>query len=186
MLYAKGWAGQLLEVALGATAGSLSEPDFREIGVELKNIPVTPAGQPRESTYICTVPLLDMSGQTWRTSNVWRKLARVLWIPIEANRQIPIGERCIGNPLLWSPDSEQEKILQSDWEHFAEHISMGQLDRITSRHGHYLQIRPKAANSKILSTGIGETGEFIQTLPRGFYVRALFTADILRKHYVVV
>lgn len=185
MLYAKGWAGQLLEIALGANAGSLSEPDFREIGVELKTIPVASTGQPRESTYICTVPLLEMSGQTWRTSNVWRKLARVLWIPIEANHQIPLGERCVGNPLLWSPDEEQEKILKSDWEYFAEHISQGKLDQITSRHGEYLQIRPKAAHAKILSMGIGKTGELIQTLPRGFYIRALFTADILRKHYVV-
>ena len=37
---AKGWAGQLLEEALGATAASLPEPDFQLIGVELKTIPI--------------------------------------------------------------------------------------------------------------------------------------------------
>ncbi len=184
-LYAKGWIGQLLETALGANAGSLSEPDFREIGVELKTIPINQAGQPKESTYICTVPLLDISSQTWRSSNVWRKLARVLWIPIEATPNIPLSERRIGNPLLWSPEPTQEKILQNDWETFAEQIAQGQLAKVSSKQGQYLQIRPKAAHSRVLCQGIGETGELIQTLPRGFYVRALFTAEILRRYYLL-
>ena len=34
--HAKGWIGQLLEKALGATAGSLPEPDFQQLGIELK------------------------------------------------------------------------------------------------------------------------------------------------------
>ena len=36
----KGWPGQLIEDALGASAASLPEPDFQLIGVELKTIPV--------------------------------------------------------------------------------------------------------------------------------------------------
>lgn len=31
----KGWVGQLVELALGADAQSLAEPDFRAIGVEI-------------------------------------------------------------------------------------------------------------------------------------------------------
>ncbi|NIR59038.1 MAG: DNA mismatch repair protein MutH, partial [Gammaproteobacteria bacterium] len=41
----KGWAGQLIESHLGATAGSLSEPDFQLIGVELKTLPVSANGE---------------------------------------------------------------------------------------------------------------------------------------------
>jgi DNA mismatch repair protein MutH len=183
-LYSKGWTGQLLEIALGATAASLSEPDFQLIGVELKTIPLSQTGLPRESTYICTVPLRDIHQQTWRTSNVWRKLARVLWIPIQAEPSIALENRRIGMPLLWSPTTEQEQILRQDWEDLAALISTGQLHQITSRHGQFLQIRPKAAHARVLCDSIGETGELTPTLPRGFYLRTTFTSSLLRAYFV--
>ncbi|MEG7688999.1 MutH/Sau3AI family endonuclease, partial [Listeria monocytogenes] len=36
----KGWVGMLLELYLGAMAGSKPEQDFPELGIELKTIPV--------------------------------------------------------------------------------------------------------------------------------------------------
>lgn len=51
----KGWQGQLLEAALGATASTLPAPDFMELGIELKSIPINRQGHPTESTYVCTV-----------------------------------------------------------------------------------------------------------------------------------
>jgi DNA mismatch repair protein MutH len=183
-LYAKGWIGQLLETALGATAASLSEPDFQTLGIELKTIPVSHAGLPRESTYVCTVQLRDIHLQTWHTSNVWRKLARVLWIPIEAEPTITIGDRRIGMPLLWSPNAEQEGLLRQDWEELTDLISTGQLHTITARYGKYLQIRPKAAHAGILCDSISETGEITQTLPRGFYLRTRFTASLLKTYFI--
>ena len=47
-------------------------------------------------------------------------------------------------------------------------IVLGQVERITARHGEVLQLRPKAANSKALTEAIGAQGEPILTLPRGF------------------
>ncbi|MFU8797327.1 MAG: DNA mismatch repair endonuclease MutH [Gammaproteobacteria bacterium] len=180
--HAKGWVGQLLETALGATAGSLSEPDFQLLGIELKTLPITSAGTPRESTYVCTVPLHNIHLYTWETSNVWRKLARVLWIPVET--EAAISDRRLGMPLLWSPTPEQRAVLQQDWTDFAERISMGQLETLTARHGKYLQIRPKAAHAGILCDSIGATGELTSTLPRGFYLRTTFTTQLLKNHYV--
>ena len=121
----KGWPGQLIEDALGASAASLPEPDFQLIGVELKTIPVDTRGRPRESTYVCSVPLDDASTSTWEESNVRRKLARVLWIPLLCGDALPIGERRVGSPLLWSPDPEEEAALRVDWEEFMELICVG-------------------------------------------------------------
>ena len=81
----KGLAGQLAERALGATAGSQDEPDFLELGIELKTLPVLPNGQPKESTYVCTLPLQTLADVDFEDSAVWRKLRRVLWLPIEAD-----------------------------------------------------------------------------------------------------
>lgn len=181
----KGWTGELLERQLGADAGSLAEPDFRAIGVELKTLPVDARGLPRESTYVCTVPLEEGLGQTWESSWVRRKLARVLWIPVEADPALPLPERRIGTPLLWSPDRRQEALLRRDWEELMEMVCLGELEKITARIGEVMQIRPKAANSRVRRGGIGSEGDRILTNPRGFYLRAGFTREILRRYYVL-
>ncbi len=179
----KGWVGQLLEAVLGADAASLAEPDFRTIGVEMKTVPLDSAGRPRESTYVCTVPLEHGIGETWASSWVRRKLARVLWVPVEADRDLPVAERRLGTPFLWSPDSEQESILRIDWEELMEMVCFGQLETITARFGRALQIRPKAANARTLAAAIGPEGERILTNPRGFYLRTSFTRAILDQHF---
>jgi len=179
LLRAKGWVGELIEISLGATAGSLPEPDFQNIGVELKTLPLNRNQQPKESTYVCTVSLTENEGKNWGTSLVKKKLSRVLWVPIEADPAIPLAERRVGSAILWSPTAKQEGILRNDWEELMDMIVMGKLDQLTALHGQYLQIRPKAANAKALRSGIDEQGDKIMTLPRGFYLRTFFTRQII-------
>ena len=181
--HAKGWMGQLLETSLGATASSRAEPDFQLINVELKTLPLTPSGKPKESTYVCTVPLSKLHEQEWATSWLKRKLQRVLWLPIEADKRIPLAERHIGNAILWSPSEAEATQLQQDWEELMELVCLGRLEEITSHMGRYLQIRPKGANSKALTTTLDEEGNTIQTLPRGFYLRPEFTQQIIQNNY---
>ena len=179
---AKGFAGQLLEECLGATAKSKSVPDFERIGVEMKSIPVSATGNPVESTYVSTTTLVDHFDLCWEQSRVRKKLYRVLWVPIQA-RPIPLPERRIGNALLWSPTSDEEIALRNDWEEHMERIRLGQVETITGRDGVVLQIRPKAADSRALTWGIDENGHRFRTLPRGFYLRPSFTAKILRQNF---
>lgn len=87
------------------------------------------------------------------------KLKRVLWIPVEGERSIPLAQRRVGSPLLWSPNEEEDRQLREDWEELMDMIVLGQVERITARHGEYLQIRPKAANAKALTEAIGARGE---------------------------
>lgn len=176
----KGWIGQLLEVHLGASAGNLSEPDFQNIGVELKTIPLTAKHKAKETTYVCTVPLLNNIGLTWENSCVYHKLSRVLWLPIEADPTIPVGQRRVGRGFIWSPSIEEMASLKNDWEEFMELISLGQVETITAHLGEHLQIRPKAANASVVTTGIGQNGMRKQTLPRGFYLRTSFTNQVLQ------
>ena len=55
----------------------MPEPDFQHIGVELKTLPVDQNFRPKESTYVCTVPLIRNAGAIWETSTVKLKLSRV-------------------------------------------------------------------------------------------------------------
>ena len=167
----KGWIGILLEIWLGASAGSKPEQDFAALGVELKTIPIDSSGRPLETTFVCVAPLTGNSGVTWESSHVRHKLKRVLWVPVEGDRAIPLAERRVGAPLLWSPSEEEDRQLRMDWEELMDLIVLGQVERITARHGEVLQLRPKAANSKALTEAVGARGEPILTLPRGFYLK---------------
>lgn len=179
----KGWIGVLLELWLGASAGSKPEQDFAALGVELKTIPIDSQGRPLETTFVCVAPLTGNTGITWETSHVKHKLKRVLWVPVEGDRAIPLAERRIGTPLIWSPSEEEDHQLRLDWEELMDMIVLGQVERITARHGEVLQLRPKAANSKALTEAIGMRGEPILTLPRGFYLKKNFTGALLARHF---
>jgi DNA mismatch repair protein MutH len=181
----KGWTGLLLERWLGASAGSKPEQDFAALGVELKTIPVDNAGRPLETTFVCVAPLTGNSGVVWETSHVRHKLKRVLWIPVEGSREIPLAARRVGSPLLWSPSDEEEHQLRMDWEELMDLIVLGRVESITARHGEVLQLRPKAANSKALTEAIGTEGQRILTLPRGFYLKKNFTRALLARHFLL-
>ena len=176
----KGWVGILLERALGATAGSKAEQDFSHLGVELKTLPINAEGYPLETTFVSLAPLVQNSGVKWENSHVRHKLSCVLWMPIEGSRHIPLRERHIGAPILWKPTTEQERQLKQDWEELMDLIVLGKLDQITARIGEVMQLRPKGANSRAVTKGIGKNGEIIETLPLGFYLRKEFTAGILK------
>lgn len=179
----KGWVGQLLEQVLGASAGSKAEPDFPHLAVELKTLPVDRHGKPLESTYVCVAPLTGVAGLQWHESWVCRKLQQVLWVPILAERQIPLAERMVGTAFLWQPSMQQQLALQQDWEELMEKITLGGINDIRGAQGKLLQLRPKAANSKALTAAVGAKGEPIRTLPRGFYLKASFTASLLQQQF---
>lgn len=179
----KGWAGQLIEAYLGATAGNLPEPDFQHIGVELKTIPISTSGSPLETTYVCVAPLTPQLGETWETSWVYKKLQHVLWVPIIADKTIPLAQRQVGMPFLWQMTDDQERILANDWQELTDLIVLGKHDQITAKLGEYLQLRPKAADSSVRSQGVDRDGRPTLAPPKGFYLRTGFTKMLLQKQF---
>ncbi|WP_426360578.1 DNA mismatch repair endonuclease MutH [Pseudocolwellia sp. HL-MZ19] len=178
----KGWVGLLLEKVLGASAGSKPEPDFPHLGIELKTLPITREGKPLETTFVCVTPLKGLVGATWQNSHIKNKLARVLWVPIIAERSIAIPDRIIGTPFIWSPSPEEDHLMAMDWQELTDMIVLGEVENITGKHGQVLQIRPKAANSQAKTQAVNKNGQPFMTLPRGFYLKTAFTHQLLKKH----
>nr|WP_261594859.1 MULTISPECIES: DNA mismatch repair endonuclease MutH [unclassified Pseudoalteromonas] len=183
LLREKGWPGQLLEYVLGASAGSKPVPDFELLGIELKSLPIDYAGKPLETTYVSVVPLTNLTGIRWANSTVKKKLNHVLWLPVLAERDILPVDRTIGSGFLWQPSSAQQAALQRDWEEQIELIALGRVDEISGHLGQVMQIRPKAANSRVTTDAIGPAGKIIKTLPRGFYLKTNFTQSILMQEF---
>lgn len=179
LLRHKGWVGQLLEASLGADAGNQAEPDFIGLGVELKTLPLNARGQPKESTYVCTVSLTETGSLRWEDSWLRRKLSRVLWLPVEADRAIPLADRYVGRGWFWQPTPQQEQQLRLDWEELMDRIVLGEQAEISAHEGQYLQIRPKAAHSRVLARSSGTDGALDWMNPKGFYLRSSFTRRLL-------
>ncbi len=178
----KGWQGQFLEQCLGADSGNLSQPDFSLLGVELKTLPIDLNGKVEESTYVCVLNLIEHQLLQWPQSAVCKKLNHVLWVPIAKQPGKTTLDSCIATPFLWQPTLEETAVLKSDWENVMNLVSMGQVDRLNARLGEILQVRPKAAHSRAITKAYGANGQLIDTLPRGFYLRAAFTQKILNEH----
>jgi DNA mismatch repair protein MutH len=182
---AKGFVGSLIERLLGASAGSRALPDFPELEIELKTLPVDRHGTPLESTFVCTIPLTEIGDVEWSASRVRRKLARVLWMPVQGEREIPVGERRLGQPLMYRLTDEDEAQLRADWEELAGLIGRGHVESLTGHIGRFLQIRPKAAHSGARRLGFDAEGVPFAALPRGFYLRATFTRALLERHFAL-
>lgn len=177
----KGIAGQILERVLGATAASRAEPDFVGLGVELKTIPLDPSGKPKESTFVASIPLASMADTDWERSVVFKKLAHVLFVPVEAASSTPLPERRVGRAYLWQPTVEEIGWLRRDWELLAEMIARGDIGQITGHLGEVLQVRPKAATGSARRRAPDEEGAVQWATPRGFYLRPSFTGAVLAR-----
>ena len=175
----KGLCGALIERALGASAGSAAEPDFPGLGIELKTIPVDAQGRVRESTFVCTIPLARIADEAWATSWVRRKLACVLWVPVESSPSLALADRRIGRALLWRPGAVEDAELRADFEDLVGAIGVGAVDEVTAHRGRHLQIRPKGPHARARTAAPGPDGETLDVNPRGFYLRASFTSAIL-------
>lgn len=175
----KGWVGQLIEYILGADAGSKPVPDFEHLGIELKTLPISSLGEPLETTFVCVAPLTGITGESWQNSHLRNKIKKVLWVPVLAERQIPLANRIVGTPFIWQLQGEQEQLLKQDWEELMDLIVLGDVHRITAKTGEYLQLRPKAANAKVMTQAFDTKGKPIMAKPKGFYLKKDFTRMIL-------
>lgn len=184
LFHAKGWIGQAVENFLGGQASSRPCPDFPDLKIELKTLPVDSQGRVMESTYVTHCQLNAKIETDWFSSVCFQKLQTVLWVPIEGDKVIPLAQRRIGKAILWSPDEQEMSALQEDWQIICDLIIQGKIEKITGSMGLFLHLRPKATNSRALTLAYSEESELIKTLPRGYYLRRIFTQQILEKHRI--
>lgn len=180
----KGFVGQLIEDALGADAGNLDEPDFVSLGIELKTIPMSENGIPLESPYICYANL-PPSHSNWDGSRLERKTRKMLWVPYQGERHIPIAQKQLGMPFLWQRCQAVNELMQQDYFELVECALEGRFDEMGAQKGQIIQLRPKAANSKHQIHVTDSDGEATSTVPKGFYFRRAFLAQLFRQFYLL-
>jgi DNA mismatch repair protein MutH len=178
----KGWPGQIIERELGGGEGSVRGPDFASLGVELKTVPVDGALAPRESTAVCQIDPIAISGESWETSYVRHKLAQVLFVGLEVPDGTPsVGDRRVVAVRLWSPAPAEDSLLRADFELFVRgYFRQGRGAEITGHQGVALQVRPKGRNAEDRRQAFGPDGAPVRIGKCGFYLRPSFVGPIVR------
>jgi DNA mismatch repair protein MutH len=178
----KGWPGQIIERELGAGESCGRGQDFAGLGIELKTVPVDAARAPRESTAVCQIDPVAIAGESWDTSYVRHKLARVLFVGLEVlDPDASVGDRRVSVVRLWSPSLTDEHLLRADFELFVRgYFRRGRGDEISGHEGVALQVRPKGRNAEDRRAAFGPDGRPVRIGKCGFYLRPAFVGRILR------
>jgi DNA mismatch repair protein MutH len=179
----KGWSGQVIEQELGAVVGGARGPDFAALGVELKTVPVRETLEPLESTAVCQIDPVAIAAESWETSYVREKLARVLFVALVVPPDArSVGERRVAAVHLWSPDADETRALRDDFELFVRgYYRQGRAAEITGHLGAVLQVRPKGRDADDLRDAYDAAGRPTRVGKHGFYLRPAFVAGILRR-----
>lgn len=187
----KGWAGQVIERELGVEGGGIRGPDFEDLQIELKTVPVGPDLAPRESTAVCQIDPIAIAAESWETSYVRHKLARVLFVALSEPRARgrtsgqqatgSIGDRVVAAVRLWEPSPVEERLLRGDFELFVrDYFRRGRTAEITGHLGTVLQVRPKGRNAADTRAAYDAAGRPTRVGKCGFYLRPAFVSAILR------
>ncbi|HMC94194.1 MAG TPA: MutH/Sau3AI family endonuclease [Polyangia bacterium] len=182
-LRTKGWSGQVLEHELGVAVGGARGPDFAALGVELKTVPVRESLEPLESTAVCQIDPVAIAGESWASSYVREKLARVLFVALAVpDGARSVGERRVAAVRLWSPDTDEERALRDDFDLFVrEYYRRGRAAEITGHLGVVLQVRPKGRDAADLRDAYDTAGRPTRVGKHGFYLRPGFVCRILQR-----
>ena len=94
-LHGKGFQGELMERLLGASAPGLPIPDFPNLGIELKTVPVSEDFKALESTFFCSAPLNEVRVKRFEDSILFHKISRVLFVFLVSPRNFSYEKRYV-------------------------------------------------------------------------------------------
>lgn len=176
---AKGFAGQLIEIFLGAHARNLPVPDFEKLRIELKTLPLNADLKPQESTFLCSANLGNDRFVPFNQSALYHKVKQILFVLLFAPSGAPMGIRHILGYFYFRPDAATLNLIETDYNEFFELVTSGRTNEIDGACGNIIQMRPKAATSKDVVPYRDATGHIRYTIPRGFYLRTEFTRNLV-------
>lgn len=179
---AKGYVGLLIELFLGAHAHNLPGPDFMSLGIELKTMPVGFDFMPQENTFICNADLAPRDFVPFTQSALYQKLQHILFVLILApqNSRLTLGERRVLGYFFFNLPPDVRQTIETDYNEFQELLLAGHAPEINGTMGTIVKLSPHATKANELVQVTDSEGESTYTKPRGYYLRASFTRQLLQ------
>ncbi|MDP3436203.1 MAG: Sau3AI family type II restriction endonuclease [Bacteroidales bacterium] len=148
----KGNFGQILEkFYFGYEPNSKSEPDFIEIGVELKTSPLKQLKnneyRSKERLVLNIINYLDVVNQQFENSDFWKKNSNILLIFYLHQAGYDILDYLIKLVDEWNFPSTDLEIIKKDWELIKQKVADGKAHELSEGDTFYLGACTKGANA---------------------------------------
>ncbi|GLC87298.1 Sau3AI family type II restriction endonuclease [Lysinibacillus piscis] len=147
----KGGFGHIIEEShFGYEINSNAEPDFKELGIELK---VTPFRKNKNGTLsakerlvLNIINYMEEVHTEFETSSFWHKNRKLLLMFYEWQQEINRGDFRIIETILYDYPEEDLIIIKKDWAYIVEKIRKGEAHLLSEGDTQYLGACTKGAN----------------------------------------
>jgi DNA mismatch repair protein MutH len=132
----KGAIGKIIEeYGFGVKNNSESRPDFHEIGVELKVVPLKESSKGelsvKERTKVCLINYHQIIESTWENSHAKEKLNHVLFVFYQYNKENKLASKIKDYYLFELKNQLEEPIIQTDWHRTKQIVSDGRAHELS-------------------------------------------------------
>ncbi len=139
----KGNFGQILEkYYFGYEPNSKAEPDFKEVGIELKSSPLkllkNGEFRSKERLVLNIINYLEVHKEDFNNSSFWKKNSHLLLVFYLHEKQVNILDYIIKLVGDWEYPEEDLKIIKQDWEFINEKVKNGKAHELSEGDTFYL------------------------------------------------
>jgi DNA mismatch repair protein MutH len=131
----KGAIGKIIEeFGFGLKNNSDAQPDFLEVGVELKVVPLKTSGKGlsvKERTKICSINYNFIIDSNWETSNAKHKLDHILFVFYEYNKIVHLNSQIKDFYFFELKNQLAEPIIQLDWKRTKQFVIEGKAHELS-------------------------------------------------------
>ncbi|MBS6028013.1 MAG: restriction endonuclease [Negativicoccus succinicivorans] len=179
----KGAIGTVIEESwFGYSPNSESEPDFPEVGVELKVTPYIRGrnGIRAKERLVCNIiNYMEEYDKTFYTSAFWHKCNTMLLMSYEHLADRPKGDFHIDEAILFSFPEEDLIIIEHDWETIINKVRAGKAHEISEGDTLYLAACTKGANAGSVRP---QPFSPVMAKQRAYSLKSSYMTQILNKY----
>ena len=127
-------------------------PDFEEVGTELKTTPLKlkrdGSFSAKERLVISMINYMSVVDETWETSSLQKKLQKILLVAYQYEKDINPVDFLVKVVELWGVPQEDIPTFKSDWDTVVAKIRAGKAHELSGSDTLYLEAATKASSSK--------------------------------------
>lgn len=188
----KGSLGQLVEeIVFGYNINSNQAPDFEEVGMELKVVPLKYVNvsnkskakeeglSVKERISLSMIDYCKLADETWETNTLSKKLLKLLLMFYIHDKELSKMDYKFKLVEKWEPSGADLRIIRKDWETIVTKIRNGEAHNLSEGDTLYLGAATKGSSSKI--TKIQPFND-LPAKQRAFSLKRNFVEDIFNNY----
>ncbi|MGH9896014.1 MAG: MutH/Sau3AI family endonuclease, partial [bacterium] len=175
--------GNLTQLYMGRKEDNRREPDFPELGIELKTLPMKALrrGNQREwtvkePTSITMIDYREVDQEDWSVAYLRHKIDHILWVPYEHDYGDKRESR-FRRAFLWKPDAADYPVFGIDYDVVRGYIQRDDAEHLSETLSQVLAARRKGSKGQMAEQPRGPPAK-----SRAWAFKAAYTRPILDKH----